>query len=328
MSRPDPRQQAAAMPAAFAGAIDLSGLKNRATAPPAGGAAPAGEAPPGTGPGDAGPPSPYVVDVDEATFGSVLQASSQVLVVVDLWASWSEPNKQLSPILQRLAAAAGGSWILARVDVDANPRIAQAFAVQSLPMVVALAQGQPVTDPITTVLTEPQVRQWISSLLDALREHLPGIKEAEALAGTAAEPGPESEDPRFVAAEEALASGDYAGAELAYQQILAVEPGNLEAKAALAQTGLLARVEKLPPDVIAIADASPADVPAQRDAADAQLAGGDFDGAFARLVATVRRTAADERAAAREHLVELFSLFPTDDPRVIKARRALAAALY
>src|SRR5664279_2412733 len=284
MSRPTPRQPAAAMPASFAGAIDLSALKNRATAAAAGPAGPG--AVPATGaPADAGPASPYVVDVDEATFGSVLQASSQVLVVVDLWADWAEPGKPLSLILQRLAAAAGGSWILARVNVDANPRIAQAFAVQSLPMVVALAQGQPVTDPMTTPLPEPQVRQWISALLDALREHLPGIREAEAAAGqTIDAEEPEVEDPRFVAAEQALADGDYATAELAYQQILAVEPGNAEAKAALAQTGLLSRVEQLPPDVVAIADAAPDDVQAQRNAADAQLADGDIDGAFARLI--------------------------------------------
>jgi putative thioredoxin len=315
------------MPAAFAGAIDLSALKQRATAPTANAAT--GAAAPNAAPADAGPPSPFVVDVDEATFGSLLQASSQVLVVVDLWASWAEPGKPLSAILQRLAAAAGGSWILARVDVDANPRIAQAFAVQTLPMVVALAQGQPITEPLTAPLPEPQVRQWISSLLDALRDHLPGIKEAEARAGTTgAEPEPEPEDPRFVAAEEALANGEYAAAELAYQQILAVEPGNAEAKAALAQTGLLSRVEKLPPDAVAKADASPDDLQAQLDAADVQLADGDIDGAFARLVDTVRRNAGDERTAAREHLVELFSLFPPDDPQVIKARRALAAALY
>lgn len=327
MSRPDPRQQAAAIPAAFAGAIDLSALKNRATPAATGGTQSPGAA--GPAPAEAGPVSPYIVDVDEATFGSVLQASSQVLVVVDLWADWAEPGRPLSLILQRLAAAAGGSWILARVNVDTNPRIAQAFAVQSLPMVVALAQGQPVTDPLTAPLPEPQVRQWISALLDALREHLPGIREAEAAAGqTVDAQEPEVEDPRFVAAEHALADGDYAAAELAYEQILAAEPGNAEAKAALAQTGLLSRVEQLPPDVIAIADAAPDDVPAQRNAADAQLADGDVAGAFARLVDTVRRTAGDDRAAARQHLVDLFALFPPDDQQVVAARRALAAALY
>lgn len=334
MSRPNPRpQQAAAMSAAFAGAVDLSALKNRATA--AGGPAGAG---PGSGAGVAAgaegaqpqPPSPFVVDVDEATFGSLLQVSSQVLVVIDLWASWADPGKPLSAALSKLAAAAGGSWILGRVDVDANPRIAQAFQVQSLPMVIPIAQGQPITEPLTVPLPEPQVKEWVSALLDALRDHLPGIKEAEAR--LAAERGdevePEPEDPRSVAAEEALAGGDYAAAELAYQQILAVEPANAEATAALAQVGLLARVDKLPPDAIARADAAPEDVELQKNAADALLAAGNAEAAFKRLVDTVRRTSGDERTAAREHLVELFSLFAADDPEVIKARRALAAALY
>ena len=270
MSRPDPRQPAAAMPAAFARAIDLSALKNRATAQAGGGAGATGAAP----------------------------------------------------------AADGGSWILARVNADANPRILQAFGAQTLPMVIALAQGQPIADPLTAALPEPQVRQWISSLLDALRDHLPGIKEAEARNG-GPEPAPEpAEDPRFVAAEEALAAGDYVAAEQASQDILAVEPGNAEAKAALAQTGLLSRVEQHGPDVISKADGAPDDVAAQRDAADSQLASGDVAGAFTRLVDTVRRTSGDDRTAAREHLVELFTLFPTDDEQVIKARRALAAALY
>ena len=314
------------MPAAFAGAIDLSAMKQRATAPAAG---------PGPGgasngaPAAAGPTSPFIVDVDEATFGSLLQASEQLLVVVHLWAEWAEPAKQLTPILEKLAIASGGSWILAKVDVDANPRIAQAFGAQSLPMVVPLATGQPVSDPLTAVLPEAQLRQWISALLDVLREHLPGIKQAEALAGTPdVIDEPEPEDPRFVEAEDLLAAGDYAAAELAYQQILAVEPGNAQAKAALAQTGLLSRVEQLAPDVVAQADAAPDDVALQRGAADLQLVSGDIAGAFARLVETVRRTAVDDRVAAREHLVELFSLYPPDDEQVIKARRALAAALY
>ena len=176
------------MSAAFAGAVDLSGLKNRPAAP-APGTAPgggpglgsgAGPGAPAPGPGAAGR-SPFVVDVDEATFGDIVQASTQVLVVIDLWATWCEPCKQLSPILERLATAAGGSWVLAKVDVDANPRIAQAFGVQSIPTVVAVAGGQPV-DAFSGALPEPQVRQWITSLLDALRDQLPGIKAAEARA--------------------------------------------------------------------------------------------------------------------------------------------------
>ena len=307
------------MSAAFAGAVDLSGLGNRPAAQPAASTAAGGD----------GASSPYVLDVDEASFGDIVQASTQVPVIVDLWATWCEPCKQLSPTLERLAIAAGGSWILAKVDVDANPRIAQAFGVQSIPTVVAIAGGQPV-DAFTGALPEPQVRQWISALLDALREQLPGIRAAEERMGADAdgEPEPEPEDPRFTAAEDLLAAGDYVGAQRAYEEILAAEPGNEQATAALSQAALFARVDALPPDIIARADADPEDVQAQIGAADAQLAAGSVAEAFRRLVDTVRRTSDDDRSAAREHLVSLFALFAFDDPEVVSARRALAAALY
>lgn len=314
------------MSAAFAGAVDLSALKNRAAASAAGPGTPAGAAGPGAPSQET---SPYVVDVDEPTFGGLVQASTQIPVVINLEASWAEPSLALSAVLSKLAIAAGGTWILGRVDVDANPQIAQAFQVQSLPMAILIVQGRPAAEvPPTT--SEPELKKWFAQVLDQLRDVLPGIAQAEAQrpAADGDEDEPEPEDPRFVAAEEALANGDYAAAELAYQQILAAEPGNAEAKAALAQTGLLARVDALPADAIARADAAPDDVPLQCSAADAQVAGGDAEGAFTRLIDTVRRTAGDDRKAAREHLVELFTLFTTDDPQVIKARRALAAALY
>ncbi len=317
------------MSAAFAGAVDLSALKARATAPAAGQPASVQGGQPGADDQGASPASPFVVDVDEATFGSLVQASTQVPVVINLEASWAEPSLALSAVLSKLAAAGGGAWLFGRVDVDANPRIAQAFGAQSLPMAIVLVQGQPATE-LTAPLPEPQLQQWISSVLDQLRAHMPAIAQAEArlAAEGGAEPEPEPEDPRFVAAEQALADGDYAAAELAYQQILAAEPANAEAKAALAQTQLLARAEKLSPDTIARADAAPDDVELQKRAADVELAEGNPDAAFRRLIDTVRRTSGDDRTAAREHLVELFSLFSTDDPEVIRARRALAAALY
>ena len=229
-------------------------------------------------------------------------------------------------MLERLAAAANGAWILAKVDVDANPRIAQAFGVQSIPMVMAVVGGQPV-DGFNGALPEPQVRQWITALLDALRDRMPAIRQAEGGAGAAA-PAEEPEDPRFTAAEDALERGDYPAAEAAYQEILAVEPANEQAKAALAQVRFLARAEQADPSAVARADAAPDDVDAQLAAADAELAGDRVEAAFARLVATVGRTAGDDRDRVREHLVGLFELFPPDDPRVTKARRALARALF
>jgi putative thioredoxin len=322
VSRPDPRQaaQTAALSRAMAGAVDLSALKARSEV--------AARQQTGGGGGGGGGESQFVVDVTEASFqADVLERSLQVPVVVDLWAEWCGPCKQLSPVLERLAQAGNGAWILAKVDVEANPRISQAFGVQSIPMVVAVAGGQPV-DAFTGALPEPQVRQWITGLLDALRSRMPGIAQAEAGATENGEFAEEPEDPRFTAAEEALERGDYAAAETAYQQILATEPANEQAMAALAQVRFLARAEAADPAAVARADAAPDDVDAQLAAADAEVAADRVEAAFDRLVKAVARTSGDERDRVREHLVSLFELFPADDPRVSVARRALARALF
>src|SRR5262249_11534121 len=182
----------------------------------------------------------------------------QVPVLVDLWASWCGPCKQLSPLLERLAKAGGGAWVLAKVDVDANPRIAQLFAVQSIPTVIAIAAGQPV-DAFAGAQPEPQIKQWITALLDALRERLPGIRAAEAArAGeTTGGQDTEAEDPRFTAAQAALEAGDFDGAQEAYQLILNAEPANEQAKLALAQVRFLMRAESVDPSAVEKADSAP-----------------------------------------------------------------------
>jgi putative thioredoxin len=311
------------MSAALSGAVDLSALKARAEAtqkqPPApprpssDGAAPGGPAAGGA-----------VIEVTEATFqAEVVERSLQQLVVVDLWAEWCGPCKQLSPVLECLAAESGGAWVLAKVDVDANPRIAQLFGAQSIPTVIAIGGGQPV-DAFSGALPEPEIRKWLGSLLDALRDRLPGIKAAEENGGGVEQP----EDPRFTEAEEAFERGDFAAAQAAYERILDVEPANEEAKTALAQVKFTARAEAAGPDAIAKADADPADLDAQLAAADLEVAGQQPEAGFARLVAAVRRTAGDDRNKVREHLVALFDLFDPTDERVMKARRDLASALY
>ena len=321
MTRPNPRQSAA-LSAALSGAVDLSGLKAKADAvsrqppPPAGGAPAAADQAAGD----------FVFAVTEASFQTdVVDRSMQVPVIVDLWAEWCGPCKQLSPVLERLAQAAGGAWVLATVDVDTNPRIAQLFGVQSIPTIVAIAGGQPI-DAFAGALPEPEIRKWLDSLLDALRDKLPGIQLAEQ--GSEAQPYEEPEDPRFTAAEDAFEAGDYAAAEAAYQEILTAEPANPDAKAALAQVRFTARAEAADPSSVAVADADPDNLDAQLTAADAQIAANEVEAAFARLVDTVRRTFGDDRDKVRQHLVGLFELFPTDDPRVAAARRNLAGALY
>jgi len=313
------------MSAALSGAVDLSALKARAEAATRAPVASA-QAPVSDGAAPAG--GPFVIDVTEATFqADVVERSMQVPVVVDLWAEWCGPCKQLSPVLERLAQAANGAWILAKVDVDANPRIAQVFGVQSIPTVVAIAGGQPV-EAFAGAQPEPQIKQWLASLLDALRDRLPGIAAAEAGGGAVAEVEPEPEDPRFVAAETAFENGAFEEAATAYQKILDEEPANEQAKAALAQVKFLARAEAADPSVVVRADTSPEDVDAQLAAADVELAGQLVEKAFDRLLGVIRRTSGADRDRARTHLVELFGLFSPEDPVVAKARRDLASALY
>ena len=299
------------MSAALAGAVDLAAIKARSDA-----AARAADAPAA---------GEHVVEVTEATFqAEVIDRSFQVPVLIDLWADWCEPCKQLSPILEKLANEAAGSWVLAKIDTEANPRIAQALQVQSIPAVYAVIGGQLVPG-FQGALPEPQVREFIGAVLSAAQQaNLSGAAPGDA----PATPDEATADPRFDAAEQALQDGDFAVAAQRYQAILDAEPANTEAALALRQVALLQRVEKLDASAVARADAAPDDIEAQLAAADYALASNDADAAFRRLLAAFRRTSADERDAVRDRLVEYFDILGPDDPRVGPARRELANALF
>ncbi len=312
--RPDPRAQAQ-MAATMAGAVDLAAVKARSEA-----AARAQAAPPPSAAAPAGAPGSAVVDVTEATFqAEVLDRSFQVPVVLDLWAEWCGPCKQLSPVLERLAAEGGGSWVLAKVDVDANPALAQGLRVQGIPAVKAVWQGQLIAE-FNGAIPEEQAREFVAELVRATTGG--GVP----VDGEAAPE--EIEDPRLDAAEAALERGDLAAAEAAYEAILAEEPDHPDAGIALRQVQVFRRAEEAGPDALATADAAPDDVAAQTRAADFLLGTGDVEGAFERLLAVIRRTAGEERDQARKHLVELFTVVGDQDPRVGPARRALTTALF
>jgi putative thioredoxin len=304
------------MVAAMAGAVDLAAVKARSEA-----AARAAEAP-------APDASNSVVDVTEATFQSeVLDRSFQVPVVIDVRSERSEASKQLTPTLRRVATEAAGQWVLAIVDIDANPRVAQALQVQAVPTVFAVIGGQLVPG-FAGALPEAEVREFVAAVLEA--GNSAGLSAAAPDAGT-----PESEgviqppaDPRFVAAENALEAGEYAAAAEAYRAILAEEPANEQAVLALRQTEFLIRVDAIPEDAVSRAAAAPDDVAAQLGAADAELAAGDADAALARLLGLVRTSSGEERDLVRDRLVEYFDLLGPDDPRVPAARRDLANALF
>lgn len=279
-------------------------------------------------------PADLVIDVDEATFElDVLQRSAEVPVVIDFWAEWCQPCKQLSPVLERLAVEYNGRFLLAKIDVDANQMLMQQFGVQGIPAVFAVVAGQAL--PLFQgAAGEQQIRETLDQLVQVAEQRFgltgltvdPDAEPGERLA-PAVPAGPH--DALLEAAVQALDAGDLGGAIQAYKNVLSEDPGNSEARLGLAQAELLERVQGVDPQQVRRdAAEKPADAQAQITAADLDLVGGHVEDAFGRLIETVSRTAGDDRDAVRRRLLELFELVGADDPRVIGARRALARALF
>ena len=299
------------------GAVDLSALRGPAPSDAPSAALSAARPPASPAGANEAPPVPAggpetIIEVTEANFqATVLERSMATPIILDFWADWCEPCKQLSPVLERLAASDGGTWVLGKVDVDANPRLAQALRVQGIPMVVAVVGGQ-LVEGFTGVLPEAQVRQYVDAVLKA--------------GGISVEP---PEDPRLDAADDALMTGDLDAAEAAYKKILAESPADATAESGLAQVELYRRVTGVDAGAtLAKAAADPDDLEAQRLAADIEVLSGQAPEAYDRLVSLVRRTSGDERDEVRKHLLSLFSVAGPDDPAVSAARRALARALF
>ncbi len=296
----------------MAGAVDLSGLKQRAqqNASAGGPPGPATSAPPGvTG----------HIEITEANFeDEVLVRSDEVPVVVLLWSPRSDACVELVDTLSGLAAEDNGKWALAMANVDVTPRVAQIFGVEAVPTVVALAAGQPLSS-FQGVQPLEQLRRWLDSLLSATAGKLKGP--------TGSEDAPEV-DPELEAARQHLEAGDFVAAKESYQAILEANPGSVEAKAAIRQIDFLARATAQRPDAVDVADAAPGDIEAAFAAADVQILNQDVVAAFERLIALVRSTSGDERTSVRTRLIELFEIFDPADPEVIVGRRNLANALY
>jgi putative thioredoxin len=302
-------------PAALRGAVDLSSLRNRPASPAEGAPAP--------GVVD------VVVDATDETFGQILELSRTVPVVVDLWAEWCGPCKQLSPIIEKVTRELGGRVLLAKVDVDANPQLAQSFRAQSIPMVVALIAGQPVP-MFTGAVPEQQVRDVFAQLLQVAAQN--GVTGSLSVTEEGEAPTPPAEPelpPLHAEAFAAIEIGDYAAAIKAYEKALAENPRDEDALAGLGQVRLLDRVQGLDLQAARAAAAEgPLDLQAQFDVADLDLAGGHVDDAFGRLLDLFAQLPSDQRTPVRERLVELFGLIGAEDPRVVSARNRLSSLLF
>jgi putative thioredoxin len=318
----------------MSGVVDLAAVKAAQEAKAKAEQARAEAARQGGGPG-AVSPADLVIDVDEAGFErDVLQRSTEVPVVIDFWAEWCEPCKQLSPLLEQLVVEYNGRLLLAKIDVDANQMLMQQFGVQGIPAVFAVVAGQAL--PLFQgAAGKEQIQQTLDQLVQVAEERfgLTGLAvDPDAEPGAAPQPaavpaGPY--DTLLEAAVRALDAGDFGGAVQAYKNVLSDDPGNSEAKLGLAQAELLHRVQGLDPQQTRKEAAEkPGDAQAQIAAADLDLVGGHVEDAFGRLIDTVRRTAGDERDTVRIRLLELFEVVGADDPRVSAARRALSRALF
>ena len=274
---------------------------------------------------------PLVVDVDEASFErEVLQRSAEAPVVIDFWAAWCQPCKQLGPLLERLAQEYAGRFVLAKIDVDRNQALFQQFGVQGIPAVFAVIAGQ-VLPLFQGAAPEPQVRGVLDQLIQVAEQRF-GVVGGQAAPGAEGEQGAPAgppKDPKLAAAEAALEAGDLGGAIQAYRNVLSEEPAHAGAKLGLARAELLQRVKGLDErQVRKDAADRPDDVDAQLAVADLDLAGGHVEDAFDRLVDTVRRTSGEDRDRARVRLLEQFDVIGPEDPRVVKARGALARVLF
>ncbi|WP_104084368.1 tetratricopeptide repeat protein [Cryobacterium sp. Y11] len=317
-------------PSSLRGAVDLSSLVNRAPAgaPPAAvtGGSPAA---PGAATGPVAVPS-LVLDGTDANFGELLELSSRVPVIVGLWASWSEPSTALMTGLEKIITAYAGRFVLARVDIDANPQLAQAFQAQSVPTVAAVITGQPV-QLFNGPLAEEQISDVLGRVLElAAQQGVTGMAEVPAASDEpAAAPVEEPLPPHHLEAYAAIEAGDYATAQSEYRTALAQNPNDTMAVAGLAQVSLLARLQGKTIDQIRNgAASSPDDLEAQLLVADLDLSGGHIEDAFDRLLSLFPAQPAPGRNAIRERILELFEVIGQDDPRVAPTRSRLTALLY
>ena len=265
---------------------------------------------------DTSVPMPGIEVSVENLSNEILPLSLVRPVIVLMWTSRSPESVDMVKTLGKLEVDYKAAFALARVDIDANPEVAQAFQTKSVPYAVAIIAEQMV--PLfEQAYPEAQVKMVIDKVLTLASEQ--GVGQAPV----------EQIEPEEADAMNALESGDYVAAEVAYKKWLARKPSENLAKLGLAQTQLLMRTEGLDLDtVIAQSTASPTDIDLQLKAADVEIVNGGVEAAFTRLLHAVKATQGDERTRIKNHLLDLFALVDPSDPRLAAARKELASALF
>ena len=258
---------------------------------------------------------PFIEVTERDVEAKAFERSTQIPVVLMVGTARSPESEQLKATLASLAAGQR-EFLVAYVNADAHPQLAQALGVRALPTVVALAAGRPVTNFEGNQPAE-QLTQWLQALVQNIGPQLSGLSdEADST---------EEADPRLAQAEAAVQAGDYDAAIAVYDEMLAQDPANAEIKQAKATVAVLKRFnpQVRTSDPIADAAADPTDMAKQLDAADAEVLAGNPEAAFERLLAHVKTS-----PEAKDRLLELLLLFDANDPLIKRTRTNLASALF
>jgi putative thioredoxin len=265
---------------------------------------------------EAAGPMPGIEITPENLTNEFLSLSKAKPVVLICWSPRSAESQEVVAILGKLALADQGSWVLGRVDVDAQPQVAQALQTRAVPFAVAIINEQMV--PLfEQPYPEEQIRMVIDKVLALATEQGVGGAPTEKI---------EPEEEEAIAA---LDAGDYAKAEAAYKKLLARKPNDNFAILGLAQTQLMARTDGIDgAKVMKDASAQPDDIAIQLQCADIEIVSGYLEPAFARLLRLIPLFDGADKKLVKDRLIELFALVDPADPRVIKARAALANALF
>jgi len=265
---------------------------------------------------EAAGPMPGVEITPENLTNEFLALSKAKPVVLICWSPRSAESQEVVAILGKLALADQGSWVLGRVDVDAQPQVAQALQTRAVPFAVAIINEQMV--PLfEQPYPEAQIRMVIDKVLALASEQGVGGAPVEKI---------EPEEEEAIAA---LDAGDFVKAEAAYKKLLARKPNDNFAILGLAQTQLMARTDGIDgAKVMQDASAQPDDIAIQLQCADIEIVSGYLEPAFARLLRLIPLYDGADKKIVKDRLIELFALVDPADPRVIKARTALANALF
>jgi putative thioredoxin len=263
-------------------------------------------------------PTVGIAVTQENLVSEFVAKSKEQVVVLLAWSARSTQSKEILETLGKLEKADDGSWLLGTVDVDSQPQVAQALQIKSVPVAIAIIAEQ-LLPLFESVPPADQVRLVINKLLELASQK--GVGAAPV--GVTEIPMEAEEEAAYAAMEK----GDYKAAKLSYEAWLKRKPNEQVAVVGLAQVNLMLRIEGLDP-VLTLKNAKNDDLTSQLMCADIQVASGDYEAAFDRLLQVIKSKAGEDRDKAKNHLISLFNLVDPADPRLIKARAALASALF